>query len=183
MISVDFLQTNDDTRKIKKTYTILYSGVSCDIYDSCDMYAPTLKVREDYAISANYIYISNFHRYYYIVNKYFDKAKTCTIECKCDVLKSFSTDILNSTQMIIRSADIDNVKVKNSLIPDTMLPVSPLKLTGDIQVTGKSIRHKDCYILTVLSGSTGTFATNQTPAEQGEYLRLDDGTILQKVRG
>lgn len=183
MITVNFLQTSADTRKINKSYTTLYSGVNCDIFDSCDMYAPTLKVSTEYVVSANYIYISNFARYYYIINKNYDKAGYCIIDCKCDVLKSFASDILNSTQFIVRSADYANTNVKNSLVPDTKRTIKPMTLTNQIQVTGKNIQQKSMYILTVLSGSTGTFATNETPAQQGEYITLDDGKVLQLVRG
>lgn len=183
MISVNFLQTASDTRKINKSYTTLYSGVSCDLYESCDMYNPVLKVKTQYTISANYIYIPNFGRYYYISNKNFETAGYTIIYCKCDVLMSFATEILNSTQFIVRSADINNPNVKNSFVPDTKRLLKPMTITDKIQVTGKGLRQKHSYILTVLSGSTGTFATNETPAEQGEYITLDNGKVLQLVRG
>lgn len=159
MISVNFLTTTDDNRKVSKNYTVNKSNVSCDIYDSCDLYNPTLIVKSNSVISSNYLYIPNFNRYYFIVNKNLDKAGIIIINCECDVLMSFKNDILNSTQMIIRNADKENIHIKNSTIVDNNRPVAPMKFTDTIQVTGVDLTHSDYYILTTLGGNNGKFAT------------------------
>ena len=68
MIYANFLTTTDDNRKVSKNYTVNFSNVACDIYDSCDLYNPTLIVKSNNVISSNYLYIPNFNRYYFIVN-------------------------------------------------------------------------------------------------------------------
>ena len=164
MISVNFLTTTDDNRKVSKNYTVNISNVACDIYDSCDLYNPTLIVKSNSVISSNYLYIPNFNRYYFNLNKNLDKAGITIINCECDVLMSFKSSILASTQMIIRSADTNNVNVAESLIVDNNRPVKPMILTENIQITGVDLVPDNQYILTVLGGNTGKFAV---PIESG----------------
>ena len=160
MIYANFLTTTDDNRKVSKNYTVNISNVACDIYDSCDLYNPTLIVKSNSVISSNYLYIPNFNRYYFIVNKNLDKAGITIINCECDVLMSFKTDILNSTQLIIRSADTSNEKVKNSKITDTLRPISPMEFDGKVRVTGLGLENitPGGFILTTMGGSNGVFA-------------------------
>lgn len=160
MIYANFLTTTDDNRKVLKSFTVNKSNVSCDIYDSCDLYNPTLIVKSNSVISSNYLYIPNFNRYYFIVNKNLDKAGITIINCECDVLMSFKNDILNSTQLIIRSADTNNEKVKNSKITDTLRPISPLEFDGKVRITGWGLENQTPggFILTTMGGSNGVFA-------------------------
>ena len=160
MINVNFLTTTNDNRKVSKSYTVNISNVACDIYDSCDLYNPTLIIKSNSVISSNYLYIPNFNRYYFIDKKNLDKAGITIIECECDVLMSFKNDILNSTQLIIRSADTNNEKVKNSKITDTLRPITPLEFDGKIRVTGWGLENitPGGFILTTMGGSNGVFA-------------------------
>ena len=159
MIYANFLTTTDDNRKVSKSFTVNKANVACDIYDSCDLYNPTLIVKSNSVISSNYLYIPNFNRFYFIVNKNLDKSGITVINCECDVLMSFKTDILNSTQLIIRNADKENIHIKNSTIVDNNRPVAPMQLSDTIQVTGVDLKHSDYYILTTLGGNNGKFAT------------------------
>ena len=160
MINVNFLTTTDDNRKVSKSFTVNKSNVVCDIYDSCDLYNPTLIVKSNSVISSNYLYIPNFNRYYFIVNKNLDKAGITIINCECDVLMSFKNDILNSTQLIIRSADTSNEKVKNSKITDTLRPIAPMLFDGKVRVTGLGLENltPGGFFLTTMGGSNGVFA-------------------------
>ena len=167
MINVNFLTTTDDNRKVSKNYTVNISNVACDIYDTCDLYNPTLIVKSNSVISSNYLYIPNFNRYYFIVNKNLDKAGITIINCECDVLMSFKSSILASTQMIIRSADTNNVNVAESLIVDNNRPVKPMILTENIQITWVDLVPDNQYILTVLGGNTGKFAVPVETNESG----------------
>ena len=50
----------------------------------------------------NYCYISQFNRYYYINDIVASKNGYVTMYLECDVLMSFKSDILNSTQLVTR---------------------------------------------------------------------------------
>lgn len=166
MISVNILTTYDDTRKINKSFITHYSGVLCDIFEQCDLYKPVLRLSTGYATAGNYIYIPDFGRYYYIVNKTLEKAGYTVIECECDVLKSFASEILNTSQLILRSADTENENVKHSLVVDALRQVKPSTIFENVQITNAdNITAKDNYILTVLSGSVGKFAQPVEPPE------------------
>lgn len=167
MIHVKFLTTTDDNRKVSKRYTVNSENVAIDIYDSCDLYNPTLIVKSNNVINSNYLYITNFKRFYFIVNKNLDKSGITVINCECDVLMSFKNDILNSTQLVIRSADTSNEKVKNSKIADTLRPISPLEFDGKVRVTGWGLENKTPggFILTTMGGSNGKFAQSVIPTE------------------
>ena len=160
MIYANFLTTTDDNRKVSKNYTVNISNVACDIYDSCDLYNPTLIIKSNNVISSNYLYIPNFNRFYFIVNKNLDKAGITIINCECDVLMSFKNDILNSTQLIRRSADTSNEKVKKSKIADTLRPITPLEYDDKVRVTGLGLENMTPggFILTTMGGSNGVFA-------------------------
>lgn len=168
MISVNFLTTFDDNRKINKAFSVDKANVNCDIFESCDLYNPVLIVKTSTSINSNYLYIPAFSRYYFIVNKNLDKAGLTIISCECDVLMSFRSSILSSTQMIIRSADIENVNVAESLIVDNNRPIKPMILTENIQITGVDLVSDNQYILTVLGGNTGKFAVPVETNESGE---------------
>lgn len=65
----------------------------------------------------NYCKIAKFERYYFITKMYTEGA-LMVYELECDTLQSFKSDILSSTQYIIRSE-----KFWNPLIVDPLLPL------------------------------------------------------------
>lgn len=64
----------------------------------------------------NYMYIPKFARYYYI-----DEITTVNaiveIKCRCDVLRSFKSDIIGSKQYISRSQTSNNKYMVDHLLP------------------------------------------------------------------
>jgi hypothetical protein len=65
--------------------------------------------------TANYCYVPDFNRYYYITNITVDKNRLFVINAKCDVLQSFFNEIKESPVIIKRSSKLD---VLNSYIKD-----------------------------------------------------------------
>lgn len=70
-------------------------------------------------IKFNYIYIPKTTRYYFITNISCEGA-TVLIETKVDVLMSFSKDIRNSKQYILRQEN----KYENPYLMDNFLPIT-----------------------------------------------------------
>lgn len=66
----------------------------------------------------NYLYIPNFHRYYFIDDRIAMTGKRIQLNCRVDVLMSFKDDILKSKQLVVRQE-----KKKNLMIQDSMLPL------------------------------------------------------------
>lgn len=65
--------------------------------------------------TANYCYVPDFNRYYYITNITVDKNRLFVINAKCDVLQSFFNEIKESPVIIKRSSKLD---VLNSYMKD-----------------------------------------------------------------
>ena len=85
-------------------------SVSCELRSGSSQKNPLLKVRGFDVQPFNYVSIPYFERIYTIENKEWDaELNVWYIDCKVDVLKSFREDILNSTQMVTRTSDVDQI--------------------------------------------------------------------------
>ena len=77
----------------------------------------TLNVKDyDWVIQCNYIFISDFNRYYFIDDIKIVNA-LIEISMTCDVLESFKNDILNSTQIIARQENKKNLSIIDNRLP------------------------------------------------------------------
>lgn len=85
----------------------------------------------------NYMYIGKFSRYYYIESISTDGG-LIRITGRVDALMSHKTDILNSTQYIIRSESI-----QNRYIVDSLLPISSQKKYF-VKQYGEPVYDEDC---------------------------------------
>ena len=100
-------------------YTVVEDVIFFDD-DSIDILNPVIKLKLDTELSQNmkynYCYIPKLGRYYYI-----DKIKAegglMIFELSVDALQSFHSNILNSTQYVVRSEKYHNRKIVDSLLP------------------------------------------------------------------
>lgn len=99
--------------KNKYNSTIELTGgrqVDCELRSGSSQKNPLLKVRGFNVQDFNFVKIPYFERIYTIENKEYDaELGVWYIDCKVDVLKSFRDDILNSTQMVTRTSDVDQI--------------------------------------------------------------------------
>jgi hypothetical protein len=115
----------DDNRKLNKILTSDYTISNVSVYSECSIVKPILKLRFFTEITNyNYVYIPDFNRYYFISDIVLSKGETAFLYLKCDVLMSNRNDILNTRQTIIRYNDITNDYVRNTVVTDTLLPVT-----------------------------------------------------------
>lgn len=94
-----------DSRKIDKTLTLVGSYSNADIVGDMSIQSPIISLQLDSfndVINFNYIYIPELRRYYYVENSTIREDGFVQIQCRVDVLKSFKTDILASTQYVDR---------------------------------------------------------------------------------
>ena len=123
--------TADDPRTITKTLTNQID-YTCQLIDSAEMVAPTLRVRcTSETFNANYCYISFFDRYYFVTGQTVETANTILIHCKLDVLYTYRNALLSSTFLVTR-----NENIGSTYIPDTMLPLKGNKEMKVIEFTG-----------------------------------------------
>ena len=108
-ITINLYNVSDDNEKIDKTLGTAKSFTSSTIKEQTDVTNITLRIQTTDNLSAyNYAYVSEYGRYYYI-----DRIETTptgywVLSCRCDVLMSFKSDILNLKGTVTRSESLYN---------------------------------------------------------------------------
>ena len=104
------------------------SGLDAKIVllDSTSILAPTFKLELSTppmanATKYNYCYVPDFHRFYFIDDWYTNRG-LWYCDCKCDVLASYRSDILASTQYVKRSASSYDLTILDSVYPAKAIP-------------------------------------------------------------
>ena len=99
----------------------------------------------------NYLYIPKFKRYYFIDN-ISAEGGLVRIDARCDVLYSHKSDILKSTQYIIRQENKNN----SPYLDDNMLPISSEHNFKGIQF-GNQVADTSCgRVILATTGKGGT---------------------------
>lgn len=93
---------------LDKDITKINENVSVVLKDDTNVLSPTLITSQNISHIFNYIYISDFNRYYYVRNITYSQQRFY-IECAVDVLMSFNTDIKSLELIANRSSSRFNV--------------------------------------------------------------------------
>lgn len=112
-----------------------------------------LDYKEAYT-SKNYIYVgAPFNRYYFITDMKIDIGKKIIINCKVDVLQSFSQQVLSSRGYIIRTG---SYAASAKYLPDENIPINTQTQTQNYEFSSTPFQTIDSingnYILTVIGG-------------------------------
>ena len=117
-----------DSRKINKNLTEL-STINITLYLDTNVETPVFKVK-NFINNANYMYVPDLHRYYYI-NNYTLSNQCVYLHCSVDVLATYKTEILNSECLISRSETDYNDNIVDTLAPITENTVYTVKNFGE----------------------------------------------------
>lgn len=117
-----------DSRKINKNLTEL-STINITLYLDTNVETPVFKVK-NYINNANYMYVPDLHRYYYI-NNYTLSNQCVYLHCSVDVLETYKTEILNSECLITRSENDYDDNIIDTLAPITENTVYTVKNFGE----------------------------------------------------
>ena len=117
-----------DSRKINKNLNEL-STINITLYLDTNVETPVFKVK-NYINNANYMYVPDLHRYYYI-NNYTLSNQCVYLHCTVDVLETYKTEILNSECLISRSETDYNDNIVDTLAPITENTVYTVKNFGE----------------------------------------------------
>ena len=126
-MNIRLYNISDNPNKVKKSADKNGGTLVQDVRflddDTLNVLNPTLLLNINTDISEcikyNYVYIPKTTRFYYITN-ISTRGGLIAIETKVDVLNSFSHDILNSKQYILRQEN----KYKNPYLMDSLLPIT-----------------------------------------------------------
>lgn len=86
--------------------------------EPCSLINPVIKLDVFNPVSFNYCYIPTFGRYYFI-NNWISDHGFWIAECTVDVLASFKSQILNTSQLVIRSASKRDTYIVNDYYSTT----------------------------------------------------------------
>lgn len=141
--------------------------VQCSIWGQCDVTAPTLRVKNfSNTKNANYAYIPDFGRYYYIDPPTLTDGGFCLITAHCDVLMSFKSQIRATTQIVARNEYLYNLYLPDSNFKTSQKrQIQVLPFDGRPFGTGGFYSGTACCILTVAGGNT---AAPNNPGTEGE---------------
>ena len=117
-----------DSREINKNLTEL-STINITLYLDTNVANPVFKIK-NFINNANYMYVPDLHRYYYI-NNYTLSNQCVYLHCSVDVLTTYKTEILNSECLISRSENDYNDNIVDTLAPITENTVYTVKNFGE----------------------------------------------------
>lgn len=118
---IDLLYTTDDPRVLSKSTTTVSAGVDMTPKGNLDIITPLVVLAYNTAyLSANYCYIPELGRYYYISDMVLSPGSQIVLQLSVDVLKTWDAQIRGCEGVIVRSESIGS----NSC-PDDKYPIDP----------------------------------------------------------
>ena len=115
-ITVNFYKISDEKNKIQKTLGNAVATKSCDVYDLSSVISPQFVLNYSAALlDCNYVYVPEFHRYYYITNISTESAKRMVISCQEDVLMTYKDEILATDILLARTG---TGEFRDAYLPD-----------------------------------------------------------------
>lgn len=112
----------DDPNVVDKTLQAVATNIPIKPTGSVNVLKPTIIINYNAAyLAANYAYLSDFGRYYFIASANVETGKQITLNSSVDVLYTYRADIRASAATVIRSESIG----KPTYIPDQRLPIAP----------------------------------------------------------
>ena len=147
-MNIVFYKIKDDKRTLNKTInsTTKVKELTGNIKTDCDIMNPELETSYHTEImTANYMYIAAFSRYYFI-DKITVSAQRLYIQAHVDVLTTYKTDIVKLRCVIERQQD----KNKCSMyVPDKAFKAESRKIVSIRQLSNKFYKASNSsYILT-----------------------------------
>lgn len=119
---LNLYRCSDPPEKVSKTLTAIASNIPIKPTGSVNVLKPTIIINYNAAYhAANYAYLSDFNRYYFVGSPSVETGKQITFYLSVDVLYSWAEDIRRSPATVIRSESIG----KPTYIPDQRLPIAP----------------------------------------------------------
>lgn len=159
-MTVTLYNCTDDPRVVNKTLTS-GTSVTATPMESCSIYTPRLILAYNSTlVNVNYMYISDFGRYYFITDISVNPGGQIEITGSVDVLKSFSAGIKAAKATIVRSESIG----APTMIPDSKLPINPVKKELLTAVKNFKTKQGNMYLVR-LRDSTYTYVE---PEEEGD---------------
>ena len=116
------LYYNADKNIVAQKHLTSIGSFSGDFRATADVLRPTLIIEGEVSTSANYVYIPDFHRYYYISERREITKDLTEFALYVDVRKSFYNNLLSNRGIVAR-----NTNNYNMYLADNKIPISARK--------------------------------------------------------
>lgn len=172
-MTVNLLYTPDEKNKVGKT-TTSYFTLTGTLREESSILTPSIivnNVDDKILYRVNYMYIPDFHRYYFVTNITCVKNNLYRIDGRVDVLNTYASPIKAQTALIERQ---ETITEQNPYLIDNLVNIqsNPIIITKNFQQTNPFDPSKWSYILlTIGSGgdipeSTEEVTANEQPLNQ-----------------
>lgn len=111
-MQVILFRNNSENNKIGKSLTQLTS-VDGTLRERTSILNPTIELNDNNVINANYAYIPDFKRFYFITDIESVKRELWGVSMKVDVLETYKQQIYNNGGVIERQENIYNLYLKD----------------------------------------------------------------------
>jgi len=117
-MTIQFYSTSQDDRTVNKTLTAIGDAITGKLLTAKKVLNPAIAFNKNVPIGANYAYIEEFNRYYFIRDISQDSSGIITVQFYVDVLMSYKDEILNSIGRVT-SGNSYNPYATNAIPIDT----------------------------------------------------------------
>lgn len=138
-------QNNSDDDTINKSLTLV-STLQGSLKEPCNLETPEITIENNGVLGANYCYIENFGRYYFINNQTIISNNRVKLDLSVDVLESFKSGILSLETII------DNSSTKNDNYLASDIWVNKIKSKTDIINFTSGFNQDGTFILITAGG-------------------------------
>lgn len=149
-MKVTLCVNTSENNTIGKIFGVIRS-VDCIVKEKCSIHNPTLVLQNipfnDDLNKINYVFISEWGRYYFIKNISVNKGSCYEIECEVDVLESFKESIKN---LYVILDNTQNIGSNNYLPSDVFL--NNVKTKTDILNFPNGLNDSGEFILITAGG-------------------------------
>lgn len=130
-MKVIFYKCTDDRKKVLKKNKTEIITKECDIKEPCTLLQPQLLVSySKVLLEANYIYIEDFKRYYFIENSTLETGGCLLFSCEADDLTNWQSYFKNKKFYIERQEQKNSSLIVDNLAPSFNDRIQTIKTLG-----------------------------------------------------
>lgn len=155
-MNIQLLSISDDTRKINKTVNQITELLPCAVTeDSNSVISPKMLLKWNTGyIGANYAYIPEFQRYYFIDDISLMTGGNCVISLSIDVLYTYAAQIMQLKVTAARSSNKYNRYLNDNQQVTTNNPINQVKQFGGLPFNPALLSSGSRCFLVALGKST-----------------------------
>lgn len=147
------LYINESNNNVLNKKITLINEYNILLKDNVDVYRPIIKIKTELLNKCNYVFIEDFNRYYYVVNKRSINIEIIELTLECDVLMSFREHILNLKCIIDKQ---ENINLGNKYYDDNSLISLSKEFIESYNFNNGFNENGEFILITAGGGNNGT---------------------------